>query len=397
MDGRDPKRRRTTTAAAAEEEESPSEHSKEDIRSSRNNLKGDTNPIHNDLSSKRFCANLQASIDRWDLVPPYASIDDNELWGSYYAERSILEFRHSNFFKEDGEELECIKLCYEPYGSCGWGSSIVDNDGIKRCTHCNGTKDFYRFVKPTDDLSKAWREELHKDKVLKAILATRNNGKLPFLHPLSMESRPKDKPFFYGTTKEHYNDLLSRIRDRVKATVASTAMSTSLSSIARRVASGVYILHYWARFNESETEVRVAEIVTRFYSPVGQGHSVDLCWRHTYELPESDDAPNFSVLRAVPRKLKDSNALQPMKCLGLREMGQSYNLASLESCTHFGGVKKVISYPPKNHGAQISYFWAKWFKANFLAQDDCIIGSCGRCSCFWEGGRVALRCNAQEL
>ena len=87
---------------------------------------------------------------------------------------------------------------------------------------------------------------------------------LPLMRPHCLESYATDC-HSSGTTKGQYTDFLERIRGRVRATVASTAISNSFSNIADRVGAGVYILSYWANFEESglDAQVRTVEFATR--------------------------------------------------------------------------------------------------------------------------------------
>ena len=94
-----------------------------------------------------LCPNLQACIDRWGLTPPFSLGDNNEKWGKYYAERALLEFRHSHFWGEKGEELGCYMLGGESLACFGWSrkckaaeAETSEADGLKRCSGCKGLK-----------------------------------------------------------------------------------------------------------------------------------------------------------------------------------------------------------------------------------------------------------------
>jgi len=296
-----------------------------------------------------LCPNLQACIDRWGLTAPYSSGNNNEKWGKYYAERALLEFRHTHFWDDKGEELACFKQC------CGWSSNcreaeveVSEKDGLKRCSCCKGLKKENaartNFVEPTDTLKQAWTAELAKDPVL----SDGAGVALPLMRQHCLESYATDC-HSSGTTKGQYTDFIERIRGRVRATVASTVISNSFSNIADRVGAGVYILSYWANFEESapKAQVRTVEFATRIYAPTGNGQSIDLHWRHHYRERMTMAPEKYCILHAQLRLFSDIQPLDPTKIFNWRKMDDEDALAILDGDTNENRVLKEFATVPR--------------------------------------------------
>lgn len=360
-------------------EESPSKRAKTDVSKSAaaaiwtSHYLNSGKTIDSDL-----CPALCKSIDKWSLLAPYSNSNNNDMWSKYYAERSALEFRHENFFvpededEDDGDKtkkksksdkklksgtaLPAYKRCY------GWGNKCKDGDMVEggdgqpaRCSGCNGvSKDskFYGYVETTEEVNQAWSKLVANDEILKIIYDSQSelSSRPPAMKPHSLESYADDC-HESGTEHGEYEDFLSRIRERIEDTLESTAIGKDQAKIlAKTTASGLYILNYYANFEESGTDadVRTVEFGTRLYSPIGNGKSIDLHWYRHYRERMTIAPEKYSNLFAQSRELCECNATRPDKSyLNWREEDNRDALALLDGDTNEDEVYKTFATLPQ--------------------------------------------------
>jgi hypothetical protein len=329
-----------------------------------------------------LCPALRKAIDKWSLLAPYSDSNDNEKWSKYYAERSALEFRHENFFvPEDDEEeeeedtankkkknkkdpyklksgkaLPAYKQCYGWGKKCEDGIVVEGKDGQPdRCSGCNGIPKDSKLsgcVETTEEVNQAWSKLVANDEILKIIYDSQSglSCRPPAMKPHSLESYADDC-HVSGTEHGEYEDFLDRIRERIEDTLESTALGKDQAKIlAKTTASGLYILNYYANYEESGTDadVRTVEFGTRLYSPIGNGQAIDLHWYRHYRSRMTIAPEKYSNLFAQSRELGDCNATRPDKTyLNWREESIRDALALLDGDTNEDEVSKAFATLPE--------------------------------------------------
>ena len=356
-------------------EESPAKRAKTDVSKSAavaiwtSHYLSSGKKIDSDL-----CPALSKSIDKWSLLAPYSNSNDNDMWSKYYAERSALEFRHENFFvpedKEDGDDaannkkkklksgkaLPAYKRCYGWGKKCENGSMVEGGDGQPaRCSGCNGlpkNSEMNGYVETTEEVNQAWARLVANDEILKIIYDSQSglSCRPPAMKPHSLESYA-DMCHDSGTEHGEYEDFLSRIRERIEDTLKSTALGKDQAKIlAKTTASGLYILNYYANFEESGTDadVRTVEFGTRLYSPIGNGKAIDLHWYRHYRQRMTIAPEKYSNIFAQSRELDDCTATRPDKTyLNWREENTRDALALLDGDTNEDEVYKTFATLPQ--------------------------------------------------
>lgn len=228
-----------------------------------------------------LCNCLVQCVERWQLSAPFKSPENEELWAAYYAERAALEFRHEHFWEPDGKELRKV-----------YPSPVVEVPAA---------------------VDAAWAAVVVQDAVLL------DGTTLPPMRPHALESYAAGC-HSSGTPKGEYTDYRTRIRERLEATVTASSVGGA-DELAARVASGLFVLNYWANFEETGTDadVRTVEFTTRLYSPSGNGASLDLHWYHHYRERMTTAPEKYSTLHVFPRTLEDTNPTDPTKSFDWRK------------------------------------------------------------------------------
>mmetsp|Transcript_371 Transcript_371/g.869 ORF Transcript_371/g.869 Transcript_371/m.869 type:complete len:424 (-) Transcript_371:170-1441(-) len=300
-----------------------------------------------------FCPALRKCVDKWGLLPPFAQTDNNDEWLQYYAERSALEFRHSHYFGPNGKEPKKFQKCYGYGQECRNADIVRGEDGEPdRCSGCNkvsvkNSKLKY-IVETTDDVNKAWSKLVSDDECLRAVYGDKFSARPPLMGPHCTESYATDcHPS--GTAKGEYDDFIDRIRERIVETVNTTTVDNA-EELANRTASGLYVISYYANFEECDAtaDVRTVEFGTRLYSPTGNGCSVDLHWYRHYRQRMTIAPEKYSNLYAIDRYLGSCNAMTPSHTdLDWRREDEDRALAILDGDTNEDRVSKTFATLPQ--------------------------------------------------
>ena len=306
----------------------------------------------NGAANASFCPGLRRCVEKWGLGPPYVQPDDNDKWLQYYAERSALEFRHSHYFGPDGKEPKKFQRCYGYGQECRYAKIVRGEDGEPdRCSGCKKVSkdsDLKYIVETTDEVNRAWSKLVSEDECLRAVYGDKFSERPPLMGPHCTESYATDcHPS--GTAKGEYDDFIDRIRERIVETVKTTTVDNA-EELASRTASGLYVISYYANFEESDAnaDARTVEFGTRLYSPTGNGRSIDLHWYRHYRQRMTIAPEKYSNLYAIDRTLGMCNAMSPSQTdLDWRREDENRALAILDGDTNEDRVSKTFATLPQ--------------------------------------------------
>lgn len=283
-----------------------------------------------------LCPSLRRCIDKWGLSSPYYKPSDDDQWAAYYAERSALEFRRVNFWygcpdprdevddDEDhpnyGEEPPKIKTCdcvkYRRRGDQDPPPPVIAKSAdcpFEKCSKCLKVRDdkLSAFVDTPKEVDEKWASLVANDKVLHQVYAaTEFETKVPYMRPHCSESYAEDC-HYSGRTKCQYDECIDGMKERIVKTLTSTnAMD---ETAANQVADGLYILCYWANFEECDADAnpRTVEFETRLYSTIGNGSSVELAWYYHFRPRNYIPTEKYSAAYAVERELEGVQPKRP--------------------------------------------------------------------------------------
>jgi len=337
------------------------------------------------IGRQMVCPALRKSIDRWSLLPPYADSTNEDLWAPYYAERSALEFRHKHFFfpddgddgDDDGDEkkentnagkaLPTYKSCHGWGPKCKGGATLAEVGTLvegeegqlwgvpNRCSGCKGVAKssiYHGCVETTDEVKEAWAKLVADDEILKAVYDEESGLATcpPLMKPPCRESYATDC-HHSGTERGEYEDYHARMCERMVDTLKGTTLEKDQAkALAKTTAAGLYILSYWANFEESSIDaaVRTVEFGTRLYSPIGNGRSIDLHWYHHYRQRMTIAPEKYSNLFAEARTLEECDPTRPDHTwLNWRNKSTGDALALLDGDTDEDHVRKKFAKMPE--------------------------------------------------
>jgi hypothetical protein len=145
-----------------------------------------------------------------------------------------------------------------------------------------------------------------------------------------------------GTTLGQYQDFREHIQGRIQETLSDTSNHKQYATVT---ASGLYILSYWANFEESgyNADPRTVEFSTRLYSPIGNGKSIDISWYYHFRARGSIANEKYSTMYANERSLSEAEPFRPTDSFKWRDMGKKSALAILDGDSNEEEVYKTFA------------------------------------------------------
>ena len=306
------------------------------------------------LDDNGHCRSLRRSIDKWGIIGPYSTPADEDKWSAYYAERTALQFRHDQFFPQDddgnGEELPHFARCYR-WSNCRNADVLEETlDSPTLCAKCKkhvASRGEYLARYP-DHVKASWCSLLKQDPSLESVY---NNGftaqRPPFMRMHCTESYATDC-HESGTPEGEYTGLREHIQKRIQDTILTTTLTNDTAerkALGKLMASGLYILDYFANFEECDVKanVRTVNFLTRLYPPNGTGQSIDLYWYRHFRSRNTIANEKYSTLHVSIRDLRDCDPFHPTHSF-LSDRGDRHDcgkrLAILDGDTNEDRVRK---------------------------------------------------------